>query len=145
MPAYKRENIEDKECIPILEYFNSHGLPTTMCCQGHDTTDRSLFWVSFDISVTEHDIIKFQANHFDHRGAFCACGHFSQRLLATMDRSAPPPEDGSTLLQVLRMWQYAAGTVEAANKDLATWLKMDEENSGPTVEDFWRNLKLPTA
>lgn len=54
----------DADVIPMVEYFNSVGLKTYMSCSGHkDNPYMSMFWIEFDPSVTEQDIIDFQRNH----------------------------------------------------------------------------------
>ena len=56
----------DVDVIPMVEYFNSVGLKTYMSCSGHkDNPYMSMFWIEFDPSVTEQDIIDFQQQgHF---------------------------------------------------------------------------------
>lgn len=54
----------DADVIPMVEYFNSVGLKTYMSCSGHKGNPyMSMFWIEFDPSVTEQDIIDFQRNH----------------------------------------------------------------------------------
>ena len=77
-----------------------------MSCSGHkDNPYMSMFWIEFDPSVTEQDIIDFQRNHVNEYNMFCSCGRFVQRIIAT-GRSA---------------YQYMAANVESANIDLKAW------------------------
>lgn len=46
----------DKFVIPLIEYFNANGLPTHMSCQGHNSTNMSMFWISFTDEVGVKDI-----------------------------------------------------------------------------------------
>ena len=90
----------DVDVIPMVEYFNSVGLKTYM----------SMFWIEFDPSVTEQDIIDFQRNHVNEYNMFCSCGRFVQRIIAT-GRSD----------KIMRSYEYMAANVEAANIDLKAW------------------------
>lgn len=72
--------------------------------------DMSMFWIEFDPSVTEQDIIDFQRNHVNEYNMFCSCGRFVQRIIAT-GRSD----------KIMRSYEYMAANVEAANIDLKAW------------------------
>jgi hypothetical protein len=98
----------DVGVVPLVEYFNSQGLKTKMSCQGHNTTTMSMFWIQFDSSVTEDDIIQFQRQHLNQLGGFSACGRFVKRILAYSTG-------------VRYSWEYMASGVEAANCDLQNW------------------------
>ena len=102
--------IDDTDCIPLVAYFNSIGLKTTMCCQGHNNTNQCLFWIAFDSSVTEDDIRSFMHKHpqrLDKPNSFASCGHFCLRLM---------PYHGSN------HYIYEAGCTESANGDLYYFL-----------------------
>ena len=103
----------DPLVIPMVEYFNSHGLKTIMSCQGHNQTNMSMFWIGFDKSVTEEDIIKFQRAYLDVNGNFCICGRMNKRYVVG--------ENG-----VWTRFEYDAATVDAANKDLLRWMLIDK-------------------
>ena len=98
----------------IVRYFNDHGLPTLMSCEGHNTTNMSMFWVRFDPSVSEDDILRFQQMHVSQQmyanqlGVFCSCGRFAMRTVYGM-------------YGVNRSWEYFAATKEAAFEDLRRW------------------------
>lgn len=48
----------DVDVIPMVEYFNSVGLKTYMSCSGHkDNPYMSMFWIEFDPSVTEQEMM----------------------------------------------------------------------------------------
>ena len=55
----------DKRVIPLVRFFNENGLPTNMSCQGHNKTNMSMFWIEFDKTVTQDDIVKFMRNHLN--------------------------------------------------------------------------------
>ena len=103
----------DPLVIPMVEYFNSHGLKTIMSCQGHNQTNMSMFWIGFDSSVTEEDIIKFQRAHLDVNGNFCICGRMNKRYVVGENK-------------VWTRFEYDAATVDAANKDLLRWMLIDK-------------------
>lgn len=44
----------DTLCIPLVKFFNSIGLTTQFCCQGHETGDN--FYIVFDESVSDKQI-----------------------------------------------------------------------------------------
>ena len=98
----------DLGAIPLVQFFNEHGLPTVMSCQGHNRNNQSMFWIQFSSTVTTDDIIKFQRNYLNEYGNFCSCGRFVIRILAF-----------ST--DVRYTWEYMAATVEAAMEDLEHW------------------------
>lgn len=63
MKSYDKNQL-DPEVIPLVEYFNRVGLPTCMSCQGHNSTNMSMFWIEFDkklfsiyLTAPECDII----------------------------------------------------------------------------------------
>lgn len=105
----------DKNVIPLVEYFNLQGLKTFMSCEGHNKTNMSMFWISFDDSVQENDIISFQKRHLNQKyNTFSSCGRFAQRLYI----GGPA---------IIKQWYYFAATKEAANQDLENWLRDDNE------------------
>ena len=70
----------DPGVIPMVKFFNENGLPTHMSCQGHNRTNLSMFWIEFDPSVTEEDIVSFQRNHLDKLGGFSSNGRQNRSL-----------------------------------------------------------------
>lgn len=102
----------DPEVISLVQYFNQAGLPTCMSCQGHNSTNMSMFWIEFDKSVTSEDIIEFQRKHTNKYGGFCCNGRFVIRILANSTGVGTGVEFS---------YQYMAATIEAANQDLAHW------------------------
>ena len=104
---YNKDNL-DPRVIPMVEFFNENGLPTEMSCQGHNTTTMSMFWISFDKSVTAEDIIRFQRQHLNRLGGFSINGRFVARILAWS-------------CGVEYSWEYMAATIEAADEDLKHW------------------------
>lgn len=103
----------DPGVVSIVGYFNDHGLPTVMSCEGHDKTKMSMLWIQFDDSVTEDDIINFQLKHTDpYWDSFASCGRLVQRVYW-----------GGT--SVVKTWQYMAATKEAAAFDLKYWMERD--------------------
>ena len=108
--------------IPMVEYFNSHGLKTIMSCQGHNQTNMSMFWIGFDSSVTEEDIIKFQRAHLDVNGNFCICGRMNKRYVVGKNG-------------VWTRFEYDAATVDAANKDLLRWMLIDKSRENRSKID----------
>ena len=104
----------DPLVVPMVEYFNRHGLPTYMSCQGHNKTNMSMFWIEFNSSVTDEDIQRFMQAHLDWRGTFLSCGRFARRGLgcySVRDRS----------WNFYGNWCYFAATPEAADADLKNW------------------------
>lgn len=111
MKSYDKNQL-DPEVIPLVEYFNRVGLPTCMSCQGHNSTNMSMFWIEFDKSVTEDDIVKFQRRHTDKHGGFCCNGRFVMRIIANTTGVGTG---------VGYSYQYMAATIEAAKDDLNRW------------------------
>lgn len=102
----------DADVVPLVRFFNSVGLVTSMSCQGHNETNMSMFWIQFDKSVTEEDIIEFQRRHTNEYGGFCCNGRFVMRILANTTGIGSGVE---------RTYQYMAATVKAAQGDLERW------------------------
>lgn len=100
----------DEKVVPLVKYFNNCGLKTCMSCQGHNKTNQSMFWISFDPSTTEEDVILFQQLHLDRNGNFTSCGRFAKRLWVGK-------------VAVVKQWHYFAATIEAAEEDLNRWRK----------------------
>jgi len=105
----------DEYAIPLVEYFNNHGLKTWMSCQGHNKTNMSMYWISFTKEITEEDIIKFQMQHLQSSfknypsGGFAPNGRFAE-ILFVDSRNIP-----------VKYWCYLAATIEAAMEDLKQW------------------------
>lgn len=99
----------DKYVIPLVEYFNNNGLKTKMSCQGHNTTNKSMYWILFDWNITEQDIINFQSKHLYPWNSFSSNGYFAQKVF--IDSRG----------MVIRCWYYLAATIEAALEDLENW------------------------
>ena len=112
----------DSLVILMVEYFNSHGLKTIMSCQGHNSTNMSMFWIGFDSSVTEEDIIKFQQHHLDVNGNFCICGRMNKRYVAGKNG-------------LWTRFEYDAATVEAADMDLLRWMLIDKSRENRSKID----------
>ena len=70
----------DEKVIPLVQFFNANGLPTLMSCHGHNKTNLSMFWIEFDKTVTEADIVAFMRGHLNWVGMFCSCGRFAKRI-----------------------------------------------------------------
>ena len=105
----------DSKVIPLVEFFNQRGLKTHMSCEGHNKTNMSMFWISFDESVTEEDLIQFMNNHqFENKYGkyFASCGRFALRIY-------PSPKG------IVRTWNYFAATHEAAEEDLKNWISSE--------------------
>lgn len=107
----------DIDCIPMVEYFNKHGLSTVQSCQGHNSTTMSMFWIEFASDVTREDIIRFQLEHVESSGDFFSSGRFANRLfMYTNDDGESVPHES---------WNYFAATSDAANQDLENWKNKD--------------------
>ena len=108
----------DSRVIPLVEFFNQRGLKTCMSCEGHNKTNMSIFWIQFDKSVTEDDLIQFMNNHqFESKYGkyFASCGRFALRIY-------PSPKE------IVREWNYFAATHDAAEQDLKNWILSETNN-----------------
>ena len=94
----------DPAVIPLVEYFNSVGLKTTMSCEGHNQTNKSMLWIEFDKDVTEEDIKAFLIQLRERCGSSATNGCFAMRIF-------PGPK------YTIRRWRYMAATQEAAHED----------------------------
>lgn len=128
----------DSGVIPMVKFFNENGLPTNMSCQGHNKTNMSMFWIEFDKTVTEDDILNFMKNHLSSQGTFVSCGRFAKRLIGfynvkTMEWNK------------IESWNYFAATVDAADADLQRW-QQDEDGfdgiNGERYQAYRSELKL---
>ena len=108
----------DPEVIPMVEYFNSVGLPTYMSCQGHNKTNMSMFWIEFDKSVSIDDLVEFERKHTRMAGGFPCNGRFVIRILANSNVLTPD--------SVSLRCQYMAATIDAAKNDLHRWKEDDQ-------------------
>ncbi len=127
----------DPLVIPLVKLFNDSGLKTCMSCQGHNSTDQSMFWIQFDSTVSEKDILAFMQKHLSKCGTFCSCGRFAKRLLGFY--SVKDLEWRSE-----EHWCYFAATVDAADEDLRRWTHDAGEWKGVEDEEYmaWRNQIL---
>lgn len=106
----------DPEVVPMVQFFNENGLVTSMSCQGHNQTNMSLFWIEFDPSITEQDIVRFQSEFLNWQGNFCSNGSFAQ-VAYVCDK------------EIHRRWKYIAASSVAANDDLNEWKNHQDELS----------------
>jgi hypothetical protein len=66
----KEVEIDDK-CVPLIEYFNSVGLDTKFCCEGHKVGQN--FYIMFEDYITDEQMMGFlekYSNRYDH-SPFC--------------------------------------------------------------------------
>lgn len=105
----------DHGVVRMVEFFNLHGLPTSMSCEGHNKTNMSMFWIEFDKTVTEDDILSFMKKHLDYRGVFISNGRFANRVIGFFDVTTNTWAKRNT-------WCYFAATKKAADGDLNKWL-----------------------
>lgn len=101
----------DENVIPMVEYFNAKGLETVMSCEGHNSTNMSMFWVRFGESVTKENIFEFMRAHLV-KGWYRGCGRFVERYI-TGEHT------------VITNLEYQAATIDAANADLKMWKELD--------------------
>lgn len=113
----------DEKVIPMVRFFNEHGLPTCMSCQGHNDTNMSLFWIQFHKSVTRYDILSFMQKYLQWNGTFYSNGRFALRLLGR--------HDGFD-----ERWCYFAATIKAAEEDLQRWLNYSGDWEGVEGERY---------
>ncbi len=101
--------------IPLVGYFNSQGLTTSMSCEGHPekTPYMSMFWIQFDKTITKEDIEKWMKCHLDKKGNFVSCGHFVYRFYVGASGTD------------IRL-RYEASNKEVAMEDLKRWEKEDK-------------------
>lgn len=68
MVNIKGKNIEiDEKCVPLVNYFNSVGLDTKFCCEGHKANEP--FFIMFEDYITTEKIVNFineYSNKYDH-------------------------------------------------------------------------------
>ena len=119
----------DKRVIPLVQFFNENGLPTCMSCQGHNKTNMSMFWIEFDKTVTQDDIVKFMRNHLNWMGNFCSCGRFAKRIIAFTS-----VDDQSEAVR--ECWCYFAATIDAADSDFYQWTHDAGEWQGTDGERY---------
>lgn len=117
----KFDFIDDKECIPLVEYFNEQGLPTAMCCSGEKGHGFGLFYIYFKKEVGEQEVLSFMERHsithtFPEKTCtyFSSMGWFCKRLFYPNDY----------------FWCYIASSIERANMDLKMfkWIDKEREN-----------------
>lgn len=106
----QRDLIMDNGVVDLVNYFNSIELKTRMSCEGHypEQINMSLFWISFDKSVSQKDIEDFMKTKCDEYGSYLGHGWFVQRLI---------PNYGSE-------WRYVAANKEIANIDYKIFKSM---------------------
>ncbi|WP_458459284.1 hypothetical protein [Pseudobutyrivibrio sp.] len=124
----------DEACIPLVRYFNSIGLETKMCCQGHDNPFQSLFWIEFSKNVSIKDIKNFIDNH-------------SYKIYNPKTKRIGKSElmcGWFCLRGLYNRWHYIAGSIEAADKDYEVWTNMDAGKvywNGPMPEEFKEGIQ----
>lgn len=123
----------DPLVIPMVKFFNDSGLKTYMSCQGHNNTNMSMFWIQFDESVTEDDILNFMKTHLTYYGTFVSNGRFAKRIIGFYNAR-------NTNWSKEEFWCYFAATQEAADADLQKWQNDGNDFDGVDGERYqaWR-------
>lgn len=72
----------DEGVKALVEFFNKRGLTTHMSCEGHypEKPSMSMFWISFDKSVSIDDLLSFMEEHKDEYGVFACNGRFAEHI-----------------------------------------------------------------
>lgn len=122
MAKSKFDFIDDKDCIPLVEFFNEIGLKTKWCCSGKRTLFKrkhgyNFYYIIFDDEVTDEKLNE-------------ALNNFSYKTFS-MGHPYVGPMSGWFCR---RQWHndtwhplaYVACSVKEANKDLKRLLKMKE-------------------
>lgn len=127
----------DERVIPLVRFFSENGLTTYMSCQGHNKTNMSMFWIQFDLSITQDDIIRFMEAHRTWYGSFYSNGRFAKRVI--LAHSVVDNTDS-----VCECWCYFAATPEAADDDLRRWTDTNNKWKGANDERYvtYRNSFL---
>lgn len=66
----------DEKCVDLVNYFNSIGLDTRFCCEGHNEVDT--FHIMFEDYISDEKIINFinrYSSKYDHTPF---CGRFQK-------------------------------------------------------------------
>ena len=119
----------DPGVISMVKFFNENGLPTHMSCQGHNKTNMSMFWIEFDRSVTEDNVLNFMKDHLNAQGTFVSCGRFAKRLIGFYNAK-------TTEWSKAESWCYFAATVDAADADLQSWQQGENGFDGVNGEHY---------
>ena len=117
MNNYDKAKI-DPECLPLVEYFNRHGLTTAMSCQGHNNTNMSMYWIDLPQALVKKTLsgssrsicLAYWVILHPTGGLPCAC------IWLWMITDA---------YVLLKGWHYFAATVDAAFEDLEQWKSYD--------------------
>ena len=106
--------IDDKECIPLVQFFNDNGLKTKWCCSGTNGHGYGFYYIIFDDIVTDEDLNKMLDKHshktYYNGNIYCGPtrGWFCRRQWHNLSD---------------RMLAYVAQSAERANEDLKQWLE----------------------
>lgn len=99
----------DNKCVPLVKYFNSIGLDTKYCCEGHNPNEP--FTIMFEDYVTDEKIFSFIkqfSNKYDHTPFVGKFVKWARKM------------GGEIALN----WVYIANTQECAEID---YLRMNSE------------------
>lgn len=113
----------DRAVVPMVKFFNENGLPTCMSCQGHNSTNMSMFWIQFEKSVTKDDILDFMKKQLNKFGFFTSCGRFAKRIYGYYNID-------TQVWEYCESWNYFAATIDAANEDFRTWQSTENKWDG---------------
>ena len=118
----KFDFVDDKECIPMVKFFNSIGLKTKWCCSGKRSLFRrnhgyNFYYIIFDDEVTDEKLNEALSNY--------ACRTFYNGL---------PYVGPMSGWFCRRQWHndawkplaYVANSAKEANKDLKKFLAIKE-------------------
>ena len=111
--------IDDKECIPLVQFFNDNGLKTKWCCSGKDGHGYGFYYIIFDDSVTDEDLNKMLDKHSykTRYNGLPFCGATSSWFCRRQWHNLSS-----------KMLAYVALSAERANEDLKLWITNRELN-----------------
>ena len=122
MAKSKFDFIDDKDCIPLVEFFNEIGLKTKWCCSGKRTLFKRKHGYNFYYIIFDNEITDEKLNE--------ALNNFSYKTFS-MGQPYVGPMYGWFCR---RQWHnnpwtplaYVAHSAKEANKDLKRLLKIKE-------------------
>lgn len=111
--------IDDKDCIPLVEFFNEIGLKTKWCCSGKKSLFKrkhgyNFYYIIFDDEVTDEKLNEV-LNNFVYKTYYNG-----EPYVGPMNGWFCKRQWHNQTWQPLA---YVAASVKEANKDLEKWLK----------------------
>ena len=141
----------DPICIPMVEFFNEIGLTTEYSCQGHNNEMNWEFYIIFNESVNDQDIINFMSKlKYTTKGEFkkwarnieypIGCKTLKMNWVYKVEGYVIIHKDINGKNKAVRVYDYIKSQY-AAKQDLRTFKESVKVSNSNKIDDIYNECK----